>query len=398
MNKHLMHTNVFSVATALSDQQLAAQVRLLAGREREITAVLITHLAIFDERELYRAQGCSSMFTYCVEVLHLSEHAALCRIEAARAARRFPLILEMLSDGSVNLTTVRLLAPHLTAENHVGVLTAAKHLRKQQVQELVASLRPQPPVPSTMRKLPTPTHGPTPVQPEGVTQESESCEQPATLTLEAPARTATVAPLAPERYRVQFTATAETHAKLRQAQELLRHQIPDGDVGEVIDRALTVLLKQLTKQKFAATDRPREKSYEAEPESRRVSRSRHVPAAVRRAVWKRDGAQCAFVGQDGRRCTERGCLEFHHVVPYSAGGAATVENIQLRCRVHNNYEFELVCFSERASAVREDEVPYFRVNSVQNEYSVQNELGRWRRRPEAIWPQRHPGGLNPGAV
>jgi hypothetical protein len=66
--------------------------------------------------------------------------------------------------------------------------------------------------------------------------------------------------------------------------------------------------------------------------------SRHVPAEVRRVVWKRDGGQCAFVSPAGRRCPARGKLEFHHVEPYGVGGPPTVANIQLRCAAHNNYE------------------------------------------------------------
>ena len=80
------------------------------------------------------------MFIYCVQVLHLSEHAAYSRIEAARATRRFPVILELLSDESVNVTTVRLLAPHLTPENHGELLKAAKHRSKRQVEELIVEL------------------------------------------------------------------------------------------------------------------------------------------------------------------------------------------------------------------------------------------------------------------
>ncbi len=68
--------------------------------------------------------------------------------------------------------------------------------------------------------------------------------------------------------------------------------------------------------------------------------SRHIPAAVRREVWARDGGQCAFVGTNGR-CIERGFVEFHHVVPYAAGGQTTAENLELRCRSHNVYEAKL---------------------------------------------------------
>ena len=70
------------------------------------------------------------------------------------------------------------------------------------------------------------------------------------------------------------------------------------------------------------------------------SDSRAIPAAVRRAVWARDGGRCAFVGTHGR-CTETAFLEYHHRQPFAAGGKATVENIELRCRAHNAYEAQL---------------------------------------------------------
>ena len=102
------------------------------------------------------------------------------------------------------------------------------------------------------------------------------------------------------------------------------------DVAAIVERALALLVADLEKKKCAATARPR------------VSRAtgphgRHIPAAVKRAVWARDGGQCAFVGTTGR-CTERGFLEYHHVIPFADGGAATVENLQLRCAAHNAYE------------------------------------------------------------
>ena len=62
--------------------------------------------------------------------------------------------------------------------------------------------------------------------------------------------------------------------------------------------------------------------------------------SVRREVWARDEGCCAFVGTNGR-CAERGFLELHHVVPFADGGEATVENLQLRCRAHNQHEAEL---------------------------------------------------------
>ncbi|MGH2348011.1 MAG: hypothetical protein ACRDFT_00935 [bacterium] len=114
----------------------------------------------------------------------------------------------------------------------------------------------------------------------------------------------------------------------------VRHQILDGDLSKIIELAITELIKNLEKKKLGATMRPRD-GRQARPDSR------HIPAKVRQQVWARDGGQCAFVADDGRRCTEKALLEFHHVEPYMAGGRPTVENIELRCRAHNTYEAEL---------------------------------------------------------
>ena len=65
------------------------RVRLLAGRERDATVELVAHLAELDTRKLHLAQGYSWLFGYCTEALHLAEHAAYNRIEAARVSRRF---------------------------------------------------------------------------------------------------------------------------------------------------------------------------------------------------------------------------------------------------------------------------------------------------------------------
>src|SRR6186713_3196632 len=137
----------------LTDAQLIDEVKLLTGRERNATALLIASLAELDARRLYLGEGFSSLFTYCTRCLHLSEHAAYGRIEAARAARKWPMILELLADGSLTLTSVCLLAKHLTADNHRQLLEAAKGKTKREIEQQIAALRPLPAVPSMVRKL-----------------------------------------------------------------------------------------------------------------------------------------------------------------------------------------------------------------------------------------------------
>ena len=95
--------------------------------------------------------------------------------------------------------------------------------------------------------------------------------------------------------------------------------------------------------------RPRTDNVLQEP----ALRSRDIPREVKRVVWRRDAGQCAFVAATGRRCSERTFLEFHHVQPYARQGPATVANISLRCRRHNQYEGELIFGRHGASIVRE---------------------------------------------
>jgi hypothetical protein len=211
-------TNEWSCLTHLSDRELLEEVQTLATRERDATARLIASLMELDSRRLYLGEGCSSLFTYCTQVLRLSEHAAYGRIEAARVAQRFPIVLERLADGSVTLTTVCLLAPHLTIENHHDVLAAAHHKSKREVEQLVASLRPLPPVASVVRKLSSPPI----VTGHQELISSEGPEAPPALHASvAPSRPAVIRPLAPETYKVQFTMSREMHERLREVQDLL---------------------------------------------------------------------------------------------------------------------------------------------------------------------------------
>ncbi len=341
--------------TTVDDRSLLDAAKRLAREERRATAMLLRVLIEVDSRRLYHGEGCSSMFTWCTQVLHLSEGGAYNRIEAARAARKYPLILDLFEQSAITLTAVRLLAPHLTPDNHAALLAAARHKSKLDVQALLAALAPQPDAPTVVRKLPVRSiltlASPLIESPVAPSAASSAVFAPAAETIAAapadvrpditpaarhdvppgPAASAHVLALAPDRYRIQVTVSQATHDKFRRAQRLLRHAVPSGDAAEILERALTLLVEHLERRRFAETPRPRASHGPA------AARSRQIPAAVRRAVWKRDGGRCAFIGAEGR-CTESAFLEFHHVEPYAAGGEATLENIALRCRAHNGYE------------------------------------------------------------
>lgn len=78
-------------------------------------------------------------------------------VAAARRARRTsspPLILELLARGDIRVTGVGLLAKILTSTNHRELLTRATHKSKREIEEIIAAVRPQPDVASSVRKLP----------------------------------------------------------------------------------------------------------------------------------------------------------------------------------------------------------------------------------------------------
>ena len=176
--------------------------------------------------------GFASLYIYCREGLGFSEDAAYNRKTAAQVARRFPVVLDMLADGRLSLTALRLLAPVLTGANHGEALAAATGRSRREVEEIVARLDPKPDVRSTVRKLPAPAAAVPerevretghPALFEGSTADEEAA--PASRTT-VTARRPIVAPLAPERYRVQFTIGKAAERKLRRLQELLKREIP----------------------------------------------------------------------------------------------------------------------------------------------------------------------------
>jgi hypothetical protein len=342
-----MPNDPLALLKGLDDDELLARVKALLARERGDVAEVVAHLAELDTRDVHFRAGYASLFAYCRDALGLSEAEAYNRIEVARAVRRFPAVLDGLADGSLHLTSVRLLAPHLTLENHRAVLESARGRRKAEVEEIVARLAPRTDVASSVRRLPALSaadlggpHLPDRGRADGAGPEvgpaspaGPLLDRPRAEALERPPGrvSALTKPLAPDRYRLQLTISHQTLQKLRLARDMLRHAIPSGDDAAILDRALTALLEELARRKFAATDNPR-------PARATAPSSRHVPAEVKRAVWLRDVGRCAFVGTNGRRCTELGFLEFHHRKPYAVGGGATVSNIELRCRRHNDYE------------------------------------------------------------
>ncbi|HEU5061092.1 MAG TPA: HNH endonuclease signature motif containing protein [Kofleriaceae bacterium] len=322
---------------AMSDREVVERLKELLGEERRLTAAVLVHLAEVEARQLYRPAACSSMHVYCVRVLGMSEDQAFKRIRAARALRRFPVVGIAVAEGRLHLSGVVLLGPHLTEGNVEALVAEASGKSKAEIEVVVARLAPRPDRPERLEReaeqqalAPEPPDVEAPLAPEPPRQQQSAAK---------------VVPLAPERFALQLTISEATRRKLMRAQALLRHQVPSGDLAELLDRALDALLDKVEGRKFGKTRAPR-------AAKKRCSDARTVPREVRRQVASRDGMQCSFVSQDGRRCEETGFLELDHVVPVARGGEGSVENVRLLCRTHNQYEAERILGREAVLAGR----------------------------------------------
>jgi 5-methylcytosine-specific restriction endonuclease McrA len=320
--------------TEVGDDALLRGLATLVAQDRTTTANLLAHMAEVDARRLYAPAGYSSMHAYCVEKLRLSDDAAWKRLQVARKVRQFPQICAALAEGRVHLTGLNLLVPHLTADNVDDLLRAATHLRKSEIELLLARRFPQVEVlrlDEGISALPRLAPAQVNAAPTAVA--------PTPAPVEVRQR---IAPITAQRFNLQVTIESATRDKLRYAQDLLGQ----GDVAAVLDRALDALIGQLEKRKFATTDKPRR--------PRKATRARTIPAHVRRSVREDEKPRCAFVGDDGQRCTATRFLEFDHVIPVALGGEATVGQVRLLCRTHNQLEAERVLGREFMEEKRND--------------------------------------------
>jgi hypothetical protein len=306
---------------ALSDDELTDRLRLLVIDERRCCVAVVLHLAEFQRRQLAESKGFSNLFIYCTKVLGFSEEAAYKRIRVISLVKKFPGSLNRLEEGRITFNALVLLGPHLTSENHRNLLDWARGKTRRDIEMKVAALSPipTPPAHDMIRALgPRP---PIPLEPVGPTL----FEAPAG-SVESALAAAEPAVAGPASLRFGFTGSEVLLQKLERAKELLRPKYPFGRLEEIIGEALDVLLERKDPARKKSSARPRPSA----------GRRRRIPQWVKDRVFKRDGGSCAYVSVEGRRCGERGFLEYDHVKPWALGGASDEPtNIRLLCRGHN---------------------------------------------------------------
>ena len=332
---------------------LTANLASLLRREHHALAEFLVALADFDRRRLWVELGHSSLFYFLHRELRLSKGAAQYRKVAAELIQAVPGVVEPLREGRLCLTSIIEAARVVTAENWEMVLPRFFGLSKREAMEVVAALQPHPapptrsvvtvvrptpamqsvaPVPAALglgeaREPPRAGREADPVQPEQVARGwPDETALPAVPQV-AVAPPFEVAPLTAEQSRLHATVSTQFLRKLEAARDALSHARPDTTPGEILEAGLDLLLAQAAKRK-GMVEKPREKT--------RPAKADHIPAHVRREVWKRDGGRCQWSLASGGICGSTRHLELDHIRPRSRGGTSTAANLRILCKGHND--------------------------------------------------------------
>jgi hypothetical protein len=382
----------------LEARQLRDALKLLLRKEQAAMAEFLVALADFDRSRGWEVLGHASLFAFLVVELGLSTSSTYWRKSAAELLQDFPELEQPLRQGRLCLTTMAELAKVLTEENKEAVLPRFLGISSREAKEVVAELQPReaPPLRAVVTTMPPAISRPSSAILASARRSAESelrmdwpqrdapdDTDPASfrapeMEMTHPARVAAprndVEPLTADLRRLHITVSRQFLTKLDAARDGLSRTIPGATMEQVLEAALDLLLKKQARARgqvrglrtaapvpvpsatvtatatvtmeaaaHPASESPRSVDVGAEqplvltepPPPRREGPRGHVPAAVRRAVWERDGDRCTWPLDGGGVCGSTHRLEIDHIVPWARFSEPTVENLRVVCHAHN---------------------------------------------------------------
>ena len=296
----------------LKAKNLLGNLDSLNEQERKLKVKVLLYLREIDRRKLYLEQGYSSMFDFCVKYLKYSESTAVRRIKAERALGRSRRIINMLLSGEMTITGLSKIEPICKPENTEAILEKASGCSCRELDILKARHCPSEPEPEKVRPVFVKTE-----------LEIKSNDGGKKFTANAEAASTVLE----EKYRLEFSVSAEVMNKIKRAKSLLSTKYPKGV-------KLETLLEELLDNYLEKND-PDRREADNDIKINKLERSRHIPRKIKDIVFKRDGGRCSFVGRNGRRCGSAWNLQYDHIVPFRKGGDNSPENLRLLCGRHN---------------------------------------------------------------
>lgn len=297
---------------SLGNEDLIKSAGRVVEAERKIVQVLIWHLQEIQDRKLYISMGYESLYKCLIGHFKMSDTTAYGRIKVLKILEEVPEVSESLKTGELSISSVAL--AHSFIEKYEK--TTGEELSQEDKVELLENLK------------------------NKTTTEAKEffarCNPEMTLPHDE------IRPLTEAHSQVRSTVKNELVEKINYVKSLLSHEHLNPSHEELLTLAFEALIEKIEKKKGLHQKKTKDSgspAYAQKPtQSLTDGNSRYVPRDVKRFVLKRARNQCEHVHSTGERCASRFQLQFDHVLAFSKGGKATLENMQLLCRVHNAYK------------------------------------------------------------
>ena len=297
---------------SMSHQQIHAKALAVAGRYQSSVSEVIDVLQELDEGKTFRVYECSSLYSYAIQHLKLSEDTAVSYIAIARKSVEVPALKQQLKCGAISTSKARKIVSVLSVENQEDWLVLArsltlKNLEREVAQDLVSNSQ----------------------------QSAASFEQ----TLEA----------ALEMFLERRDPLRRAQRNAAKMAEKTAERTGEKAAEKVAERAAPVCVVQKSQESPEPSESPKSKEEKTHDGSTNVALSygagritpelltRRKPLAAQtiHELHLRDQGRCAHLDNHGKRCEQTRWLDRHHRRAVSQGGDNNIENLTTLCSLHH---------------------------------------------------------------
>lgn len=279
----------------LANSELLLRLEKLSRTERKITHLILWHILEVENRKLYADRGFASCFEYLTKGLGYSEGSAYRRLQSARLLKAVPeklsaTIAVKLEQGSLNLSQLTQVQKCLKNDKKLNKQKGSIQplINTIQVLELIENQNTF----ETQKILAQQFNQPVQAFEKIISQRNDSV-------------------------KIEMILTKEQMKNLQQAQSLLTHVCPEGNVAAVVDYLVT---QHILKSKKKNDIKP----------------------------------CCEYVDPiTGRKCESNYQLQKDHIIPKAKGGSDYASNLRTLCRTHNLAEARRWGLSNEAKSVGE---------------------------------------------
>lgn len=304
---------------SLSNEDLLLSTESVLEEERKIVQVLIWHLQEIQDRKLFISLGYESLYQCLIKHFKMSDTTAYGRIKVLKILEEVPEVSDSLKSGALSVSNIalahsfieehqKLTGEELSQEDKLEIFENLKDKTTTEAKEFFARCNPETNLPHDEIHLLTETHS-----------------------------------------QIRSTVTNKLIEKINYLKSLISHEYINPTHEELLTLAFDALIEKAEKKKGLQQKKSKTSEDSKVPsetltaekkptQSLTDGNSRYVPREVKRYILKRAQNQCEHIHTNGERCESKFQLQFDHIKAFSKGGKASIENMQLLCRVHNAFK------------------------------------------------------------